>query len=69
VKLQNARARANQNENDFATTDKNGVFVLKSFADGYYPEAVQIGEQRKSPSAQIVSRDSPILQDHQQAAM
>ena len=61
-----ARARANQNGNDFATTDKNGEFSLKSFAEGYFPEAVQVGEQFKLRSVRIISRDPFILQDSQQ---
>jgi hypothetical protein len=63
-----ARARANQNGNDFATTDQNGEFVLKSFAEGYFPEAVQVGEQFKPRSVRIISRDPLILQDSQPAA-
>jgi beta-lactamase regulating signal transducer with metallopeptidase domain len=63
-----ARARANQNGNDFATTDQNGEFVLKGFADGYFPEAVQVGEQFKPRAARIISRDPLILQDSQPAA-
>ncbi len=61
-----ARARANQNGNDFATTDNNGEFALKSFAEGYFPEAVQVGEQFKLRPARLISRDPLILQDSQQ---
>ncbi|MFO0999577.1 MAG: M56 family metallopeptidase [Planctomycetaceae bacterium] len=63
-----ARARANQNGNDFAKTDNNGEFVLKGFADGYFPEVVQVGEQFKLRPVRIISRDPFILQDSQPAA-
>ena len=57
-----ARARANQNGIDFATTDKNGEFALKSFAEGYFPEVVEVGEQSKLRPVSIISRDPFVLQ-------
>ena len=57
------RARARQNGNDFARTNANGEFVLNNFAEGYFPDFVQVGEQHKTKPARIVSRNPLILQE------